>query len=498
MDRRVFPNQKASLIICVISLFLILLATRQHHLVVAQVTNDIIWTIPEQITFEGTVLQQITMTVDDWGGVHVFWVQNIAGDITHNSPRNMIYYIHSSDGQTWSIPTDIIADLGQASFDAPQAVVDQQGQIHLLWSEFSGLYYSRSDIRVAQNPQAWQTPQRLTSGDSIRHTRIAVDSMGWLHIVFNRANAGENVLHMRSEDGGQTWSRSETVSNLLPVDIQAPNLVQLAIDSQDVLHVVWAESYPPRWVGQQILYAYSIDHGATWSTPFPLSELVTEPAWNEAPTLSVDNNDTLHVVWVCGSVRRCYRQKTVHSDIWTESQQIFSQLLGVSGWDALTSDPYGHVYWLGALREPQGVYFSSFNPEQGWQDPPEMLLSASEWGRLGHSHFFQLALTEGNQLHALMVEGDKGPIWYLQGHTDQAPKPAAPPLPLLESETPPTLPTQSATTPVIASTTVAPGYFETNPPPAASRSNSLLTATIPALLLVLIVISVKQKHRRSR
>lgn len=453
------------------------------------------WSEPAMLSDPASVLQMTALAADPWGGVHAFWVQGTAGDITQDAALNYIFYTHW-DGEAWSTPNDIVVGPDWASYHYPEATVDVEGRIYLTWAGPTGLYFSTALITEAENAKSWTAPEVIAQVTRPGRSSMGVDPSGVLHLVYAQEEPGSNLLYLRTDDNGRTWSEPIPVSDLYAGDPQVTDLPDLAIDSHGGLHVVWAENYPPDWAGRQVYYCNSKDGGGTWSIPSALSESsVGTSHWNADANVAVDASDGVHVVWVCEVANRCYRRSDDGGQAWSGTQRVFGTLMGLSGHDDMAADVHGNVYWLGALREPQGVYFSELSTNEGWQDPPLLLIDESREGSLGQAHFFHLAVGQGNTLHAIMVAGDKGPVWYVRGQT-RYPAMTSPPMPTAALTPEPTAVPTSVPAAMQPATETQPIGTEVPPAPISTGENALLWGLAPALLLIGIVIVASIASRR--
>ncbi|NLG50713.1 MAG: hypothetical protein GX552_11430 [Chloroflexi bacterium] len=177
---------------------------------------------------------------------------------------------------------------------------------------------------------------------------------------------------------------------------------------------------------------------------------------------------------------------------WSAAEPIFGNLLGVSGWDTMASDPYGSVFWVGTLRYPQAVYASVLR-DGTWREPPRPLITQAFHLGLAGAHFPHLVVSRGNQLHLVLVEGDGGPLWYLHGQSD-LPKDATQPTPWprvvqMASPSPTPEATSDITTPI----------SEEEPGQSVQLGvslNPVVWAIAPVLLVLAIVFKVFRQRTR--
>lgn len=469
--------------------------------VYAQVTT-VTWADPVKLSSDEEIFSA-AVAADPYGGVHVFWAQ----DSTSGGSPDMIM-VSKWDGSSWSLPNDVFAapEGSGLIYDTPRATSDKSGHIYLVWSAGGTVYFSTAPAGMTTNAQAWTKPVAVLNVNLALSPQIVVDSSGTIHVVAADRTPGANILYVQSTDSGMAWTDAVPVSLIEPSAKRVPDGPQLLVDHEGILHVFWTEAYPPEYLGREIYHARSLDGGVTWSLPVRLSFTETQDDWDTTPIAAVDSMDELHLTWVCGKVNRCYRWSQDHGATWSEAQMVFFPLLGSGGWDAMTTDDYGAVYWLGTMREPAAVYSAVFS-EDHWQQPPQPAISAERWGPLGEAHRPNAVVGLGNQLHAVVVEGDAGPVWYLSGVTTGA---AVAPLTM-----PTAAPIKSTTAPITASETVsnflvvpagsaldrsntrgpAPNSYPKEPPAAAPLDPTFISGV--AVLLTVAAVFVVVLRRRT-
>lgn len=132
--------------------------------------------------------------------------------------------------------------------------------------------------------------------------KIVRDSHGALYIAYRKKTANDvlRIFVARSTDDGTTWS---VLNNNQPIDDVGDYTQRhpaIAIDSSDVLHVVWyGNDANHNDNDRQIKYSQSRDGGASWSSTRNIAEVTGysgEEYWQEHPTLFV-RGTTLNVAW---------------------------------------------------------------------------------------------------------------------------------------------------------------------------------------------------------
>ncbi|HNS52802.1 MAG TPA: sialidase family protein [Anaerolineae bacterium] len=465
--------------------------------------QDVVWDPPVRLTAEGSLVQFSAVVVDLEGGVHVFWSYTADSGM----PANLLFHTYRT-GEAWSEATDLFVGESWDIFARPAVACDRNNRLHLVWRGSQELFYSSVDAEETHNPRSWQKPLRLVQASYLSTSALVATPDGTLHVLYSQSQAGTNVMYLSSGDGGASWSNGEAISAIAPSDPQAPDSVSLALDSHGVLHAAWHESYPPDWLGRQILYTQSLDGGRTWALPTSLTELSAGAVWNALPNVVADARDNLFVMWACGeSVGRCVQKSVDGGASWGGAARLFGALLGAGGRDAMAPDPHGNLFWVGALRYPQALYWSSMK-NGGWRDPPGLLVSEGQSPGLASAHFPQLALSEGNQLHLILVEANAGPLWYIHGltpysrvETDAADRPTAEPTPWATA-TDTARPVAPGTTASGTGEPPAPSATSTVPPQLGretgtpTRHDPLLWSTLAAIAALSAAVFAYRRWRR--
>jgi hypothetical protein len=495
MSDLLFRRPAPRLITLLVSVLIVTAAARVYIPPTQAQSDKVTWSPPVKLSDDTANVPHPAVAADPWGGVHVFWSQDAYGD---QETANLIFYRHW-DGKSWSEPLDVMAGPDWIQYDFLYATCDATGTIHLIWAGSDGLHYSSVPALNAGNVRSWQPPQVLVEANAMGQSRLVVDQKGTLHVVYSMRRAGTNVMYLHSQDRGLTWSEPVEVTELPAGSPQIPDAVRLEIDSHDGLHLVWTENHPPGYVGRYVFYTRSTDGGMAWTQPMDLSDPSSTDDWDAVINIAVDTWDQLHVIWACGagSPSRCYRYSKDGGDSWSGIQHLFGELVGLGGWDAMGADPYGNLYWIGILRYPTALYYSRYANTQ-WIDPPITIISEQESQGLATAHYPQIAIGQGNQLHVLMIEGDQGAVWYLNGQTSWPGVPATltpTPTPTLQS-TPTRGPTLTREPTPDRPTAIPLRPFLQQPPSVPGPGNiSSLEAIVwpiaPVALLLVVAITIK-------
>jgi len=142
-------------------------------------------------------------------------------------------------------------------------------------------------VQVAQ--AEWTPAKRLTSlPGSSGVPAVAIDSDDYIHVIWADDTPGNyEIYHKRSMDGGTTWNAIKR----LTWNSGTSYLPAIAIDSSNAIHVVWYDSTPGQ---NEIYYKRSTDEGTTWNT---MNRLTWNSGFSTNPGIAIDSSGAIHVVW---------------------------------------------------------------------------------------------------------------------------------------------------------------------------------------------------------
>jgi len=142
------------------------------------------------------------ITIDDYNNLHVV--------AATGEPGGPVYYLQSSDGDNWSIPTMVFSGLpSNATSMHPRISVDGRGRIHVTWTEYQipegwpplGQWYIRSE----DNGEIWDNAIKIGVGEQGQGT-VATIGDDQIHLVWRGSSGAGNSYHQWSQDGGKNWS----------------------------------------------------------------------------------------------------------------------------------------------------------------------------------------------------------------------------------------------------------------------------------------------------
>ena len=146
--------------------------------------------------------------------------------------------------------------------------------------------------------------------------KIVRGSNGVLHVVYHRLETVNNIFHSYSSDGGVTWTEEAITTDVVHNQQKA----SVAIDSNDVLHVVWeceTDGYT------KICYS---KRNLSWSSPLDLSN---DASYDQATaSIAIDSSNRIFVVWAGNGANGWKIKYSIFSVSWTSPADIPGQQIG--------------------------------------------------------------------------------------------------------------------------------------------------------------------------
>lgn len=230
------------------------------------------------------------IAMDSSGNLHCVYAKT-TGKYPDN--KNNIFHAKSTDGgQNWT-ETQISSENYYCLHSS--LAIDSNDNLHVVWegvwTEDSTAYYQIYYSKFSSG--SWSTQAAITSGSyNSGNPSIAIDSSDNIHVVFNGGYSGVSYQQIRYlKYSGGSWS---AVSNITS-DSYLRYDPSIAIDSNDYIHVVWEGKSSNYKYSNQIFYSKYTNAWSGWSAPLALT---TDGDYEHVnPCIAIDSNDRLHVVW---------------------------------------------------------------------------------------------------------------------------------------------------------------------------------------------------------
>jgi hypothetical protein len=466
------------------------------------------WSIPEDLSsglLDG-VGQPLSsgfpvLVTDQLGLVHAFWPQLPR----QNDSQAGIMYYSRWDGNSWSIPLDILYSKAMP-MRSPSAVVDVTGRIHLAWTVGTPgpIWYSSAPAAEAGSARAWSTPEQATDL-SAWGFGLAVDSRGKCHIVFCTGSVDDRCYYSASADG-KIWTSAASL--YAGCDDCA---ARAAIDGRERIHVVFGSQSTG---GRAMYYMRSEDGGQTWLAAQQLDQVDDRFAENYGPswgTVITSGQGQVHVIWFGAPAgQRWHRWSDDGGVTWSPAQQISPDQRGLTMPVAPAFDSAGTLHlismgWRDATGRPSGAFHLTW--QNGRWSQPQLMGSRSDWD----AEYAAATVARGNRLVAAWTDkkGPKG-TFQIYASTLRLDAPEIVPSPVT--------PDAGATAPADEGAQAepsrtpgvqAPAGSETPAPPVTAlsaaglgehtvKSGSLpyLLAVLPPFVLLVLVLLVRASRRR--
>jgi hypothetical protein len=242
------------------------------------------WLLPRDLSESGDAASRGPRIVaDDEGHIHVIWTDDSEGQPDPHYVKSVDY------GTNWTTISRIAT--GRPSHDAALDV-DDDGYVHAAWwdllagteREFEVMY-----ARRAGTTWSMQATDVITQSD-IKGPSIAVTA-DYIHIVWSNKEAAQayDLWYIRRARSAGSWSEPRIVVDTGPGSLYG----RMAADAYGNLHVAWQEDKAT----DEIMYITgTVEAGqTTWHTPMTLTEALTPTA--TSPDIAIGADDVVHIVF---------------------------------------------------------------------------------------------------------------------------------------------------------------------------------------------------------
>jgi hypothetical protein len=184
------------------------------------------------------------------------------------------------------------------------------------------------------------------------------------------------VSHIKSEDGGVTWSDPVDI-HTIPDPHRGASNNRLIVDDKGTLYTTWSE-WDQTGNGQAILFSRSTDSGFTWLPAVTLTKRIGSEYERDWNSIAILEEDTLVSFFEGGW--RAYRNVMYSYDggeTWTEPVDAFPGLIGENGFIEFARDSSGtlHIFFANRTREGntliegEGLWHSVWLGGENWSEP---------------------------------------------------------------------------------------------------------------------------------
>jgi hypothetical protein len=295
----------------------------------------------------------------------------------------------------WSTPVNISDSPGASQ--QPAIAIDSDGTTHVVWQDNTPGTY---EIFYAFKPLdgSWSAPVNISANDTIasQYPDIAIDSDDNLHVVWQdeTALAITDIYYINKTPGGP-WSSEVDISN----NAGASRWPAIAIDNDDNLHVVWHDQTPGIY---EIYYSFSLDGGLTWSPP----DSISDGPSSYAAAIAIDSEDNIHVAWqqyITSGNHEIYYVTKPSGESWSTPVNI-SDNSEDSLYPAIATDNSDniHVVWEDLTPGNLEILYVAKPSDGSWSTPVN--ISNND----GSSVFPDIATDSNNGLHVVWSDWTPG------------------------------------------------------------------------------------------
>lgn len=239
--------------------------------------------------------------------------------------------------------------------------------------------------------------------------KLAADSKGSLYVAYRKRfklyeTTRYHIFVAKSTDGGASWQVTNGGRPVEEVGDFVQRVPSIAVDAQDVVHVVWYGS-DLEFSGaneRQIKYAQSTDGGASWSTwrnIAPVMGYEEGTFWQEHPTLHIDRQGVIYITWQGRDGEHGQKSQVK----WSRSADGGASW---SAWRNISPDPRRSFSRPALLTTPEGLLYALAYVDG--QEPMQIVWSSSSDGGGSWTAWAAVAPGVQDQRHFSAVVNGKG------------------------------------------------------------------------------------------
>lgn len=276
--------------------------------------NGRTWSIPSKIHSGGNLGTRPRVVADGRDRWHAVWHSDDSLSSTAFPDQDVFLARSDNNGESWSAPLALNrnADTDSSQEIQPTLASNGNGVIIAAWIFDDGSVTRPVIARSTNYGDSWSLDETLPGNDRSNDFTpdLTTDGNGvWLltwesgNPLSNSIGDDQDILMVRSSDEGATWSSPTALNLTADKDEAMDSNFNMTTDGLGSWLAVWQSAADLNGaIGEDddILVAYSVDHGSTWSHPFPLSASFasdTVESSDQMPTVIIDARGRFHVFW---------------------------------------------------------------------------------------------------------------------------------------------------------------------------------------------------------
>jgi hypothetical protein len=237
------------------------------------------------------------------------FLMNLAtGSTVNNSSKQNFTSIDKSN---WDYTDLELISVGMTmTSDVPDMVVDSQGNIHIVWLDYSNYFGSGTDGSIFYRyydvfTETWSGTYFISdetgAGIVSVNPALAIDSEDNLHVVwgdtssYGGSDADKDIMYRCRNATTQLWGTTEVVST---ESTGTSHGADIAVDHDGNVSVVWIDATDYGGAGSldnDIFFKQRLLATDTWTTTEVVSTL--SDSGSDDVALDIDSEGKVHVVW---------------------------------------------------------------------------------------------------------------------------------------------------------------------------------------------------------
>ncbi len=291
-----------------------------------------VWTSIYKVSQDSDDSRGPHSSIDELGNLYVVWFDRENSD--GQGDADITFRLWNRSTTTW-LPIETVSTESNLDGIWP-TVAGLSGIAHVTWQDQATMLSDGSDVDVFYKNRSssgvWSSVELVSSvsSDVSRFPDIAVDSLLGVHITwddgynYNSSGTDQDVFYRLKNHTTQLWDTTVVVSQESTLYSERS---KITFDSFGNLHVVWMDGTPYNNSGSDtdIFYKKWDKSQNLW---LPVEVTTPESPWDDfVPSIDIDNNDTVHLVWfngtTAGSTNKdvIYKSKSLHGE-WLPSESL--------------------------------------------------------------------------------------------------------------------------------------------------------------------------------
>ena len=331
------------------------------------------------------------IVVDGRKNIHVVWQRDL----------EIFYTKYNNLKKEWSEPIQISEENTDILASYPEITCNKKGIIHVIWRATGPAIIHRwFDGKV------WSNITRIPTNNLIRSHDVITDSFGNAYIVWSDKNPSEwdNVVCTIFNKTTISW---KPVFHLIESEKNS-NCVALAIDSEEIVHMVWTDILGNDSI-RNVYYQQFKGNLFLLDTPVKVNdEYIANPY---APKITVNAQNVVYIVWegkIDNSLDGILFRALKDNRFITETKKISGN--NVAYYPSICCDSKGqiHISW----NEIGNLMYKSLNAQLEWSETLQLTFNNS------YVEYTQINADKSGIVHIVWSDytiKDSWQVYYVKG-----------------------------------------------------------------------------------